>query len=181
MRLTHRASQHQPDVALQGVEAVTRTKHLQVHSRSSKPACEAVRRIGAPTTGAAKHHVRMAAHRLPHSLWGVLCNHTTSRRRCLYFGVERAQGHCSLHADLMHVGRLGNLGPRALSSQPQLPRPTHKRPWAPFHRRMRIIVKSCPARVAACPARCCRCSAPRRPSSYVYATRQCHRMCRHVV
>jgi hypothetical protein len=125
MRLTHRLSQHQPDVALEGVEAVTRTKYLHMHSRSSKAACEAVRRIGAPTTtGAAKHHVRIAAHRLPHSLWAVLCNHTTSRRRCLYFGVERAQGHCSLHADLMHVGRLGNLGPKALSSQPQLPRPT---------------------------------------------------------
>jgi hypothetical protein len=29
-----------------------------------------------------------------------------SRQRCLYFGVECAQGHCSSYADLMHVGRL---------------------------------------------------------------------------
>jgi hypothetical protein len=33
---------------------------------------------------------------------------TTSRQRSLYFGDKCAQGHCSLAAGLMHVGRLGD-------------------------------------------------------------------------
>jgi hypothetical protein len=80
----------------------------QSGSRFRRPACETVRRIVAPrTTRAQNGHVRM-----PHSVCNIVCGESFHQSHdqppsMPLFGVERAQGDCSLDAGLaMHVGRL---------------------------------------------------------------------------
>jgi hypothetical protein len=111
--------------------------------RTEALAVEAVRRSVAPTTPGR----RLINVRAPHTVCNIVCGES-------FISITRPPAHgdpfwrrartgplFARRADLMHVGRLGNLGPRALSSQPQLAMNTQAAS-GPFHRPMRIIVSS---------------------------------------